>query len=618
VTVKWSDQELLAWKPPEKLTVSEWADKYRIMDEQTSPLPGLWKTENTPYLREIMDTFNVPHIQEVVICKPTQVGGTEAFNNIVGYIIDQDPSPTLVVYPTLEMAEYTSDKRLQPMFNLSPALMNRFLRDKSKRLELQFIGMYLALAGANSPASLASRPMRVVIFDETDKYPPYSGKEADPISLGVERTKNFYNRKIYKASTPTLEYGQIWASLMACDVIKQYFVACPHCGKYQTFTLQQIKWPESLNKISDYKERSRGVKESSWYECISCKSVIEDRHKKQMLKTGQWRPVTFDAKEGVWEEAEYPNGRCRKVGYHLNSIYSPWVSFGEVAAQFIESKDFPEKLQNFVNSWLGEPWRDKASKMKSDIVLSKQAEHERGIVPEEAIILTAGVDVQKDHFWWGVRAWGERMTSWLVDYGVVETWTELEDILIHRVYRDRFGREFYVHLACIDSGFRTDEVYQFCSEFPDVCKPSKGSSTRLRAPVSMSSIDKGAYTGLKLWMIDTHYFKDFISGRLEKPVGPGGWMVFKDCPREYAEQIVSEQKVTEQNRKTGRIKQEWRPISSHAQNHLLDVEVNIAAAAEICGVRYLRAGIHGDLQQSSDSSVVKSTWIPRRENWLGR
>ena len=617
MVVNWSEKEILAWKPPEKLTVSEWADKYRVMDQQTSPLPGPWKTANTPYLREIMDTFNDPYIQEVVFCKPTQVGGTETFNNIIGYIIDQDQSPTLVVYPTLEMAEYTSDKRLQPMFRLSPALAERFQEDRSKRLELQFIGMYLALAGANSAASLATRPMRVVIFDETDKYPPYSGKEADPISLGAERAKNFYNRKIYKASTPTLATGQIWTSLMACDVIKQYFVPCPHCGSYQTLKLAQIKWPKELEEVQDYKEKSRKVKELAWYECENCKMIIEDRHKRQMLLTGEWRPAAFDEKEGKWHPAEMPEGKARKVGYHINSIYSPWVTFGEVASQFIESKDFPEKLQNFINSWLGEPWREKAATMNSDVVLKKAWNHERGVVPNEAQIITAGVDVQKDHMWYTVRGWGPKLTSWLIEYGRVETWEELEEVIINRRYPDEWGRERIVNLAVIDTGFRTDEVYDFCALFPGVCLPGKGSSKKLNAPYTVSTIEKGIHQGLKLYIIDTEYFKDFIAGRLNKNPGePGSWMVFKDCPREFAEHITAEHKVGEKDKK-GRIVQVWRPIGSHAQNHLLDCSVMDACAAEICGVRYLRPE-QPKPKEEKPKEKKPGQWIQQQNDWLKR
>lgn len=209
-TPNWILEVLTVLKPPEKLTVSEWAEKYRILDNKTSAIPGQWRTSKTPYLEGIMNSFNDPEIEEIIFVKPTQVGGTECLNNIVGYIVAQDPSPTLVVYPTLDLAEYTSDNRLQPMFKISPALKDKF-DEKSKKLELQCDGMYIVLSGANCPASLASRPIRFLLLDEVDKYPINSGKEADPTSLARERTKTFANnKKIFQTSTPTLKTGPIW------------------------------------------------------------------------------------------------------------------------------------------------------------------------------------------------------------------------------------------------------------------------------------------------------------------------------------------------------------------------------------------------------------------------
>jgi len=609
--MKWLPKEQQAWKPPERLTVSEWADKNRILDSKSSSQPGKWKTDNTPYLREIMDTYNDPFVEEVVFCKPTQVGGTETGHNILGYIVDQDPSSILVVYPTEKLAEFTSENRIQPMLRLSSKLLERWNQTKSQRLELQFNSMYIGLVGANSPANLASRPVGKIIFDETDKYPQSSGKEADPISLGTERAKTFRDRKIYKWSTPTTENGQIWQSLLACDVIKQYFVPCPHCGEYQTLKLNQIKWSEDLNKLIDENEKARRVLETAWYECEFCNTMIDDKYRMGMLRAGKWQPVTYA--DGKWAEAVVAQGRIRKIGYHLNTIYSPWVSFGQVAAEFIKSKDYPEKLQNFINSWLGEPWRDKSNHFKSDIVLTKQGVNPRGIVPEDAMLLTAGVDIQLDHFWYEIRAWGEKVTSWLVDYGRCETWEELEEILVYRQYQNVDNQDFVVNLALIDSGFRTDEVYDFCAMNPHICLPSKGSSKIMNTLYTVSKIDKSGYEGLKLYMVNTSYFKDFILGRLQKNANDkGSWNVFNGAQvelRQYAEHICSEQKVTFKDKK-GREQKEWRPVSSHAQNHLLDCAVYSACAAEILGVRYLK--------KSSTETGIKvkpensSAWIPQK------
>lgn len=247
----WMLGSLKTLKPPEKMTVSQWADKYRIIPAGTSNQPGRWKTSKTPYLRGIMDAFSDDRIEEIVFIKPTQVGGTESILNILGYIVDQDPSSTLVVYPSDTLAEDISKNRIQPMLRATKPLAEKFREDDSKLLALQFDNMYIPLTGANSAASLSSKPIRFVLLDEVDKYPPRSGggKEADPISLARERTNTFsYNKKIFITSTPTLKTGAIWREWESCTRQLFFYVPCPHCGRMQRLRFHQLKFPKEGSK----------------------------------------------------------------------------------------------------------------------------------------------------------------------------------------------------------------------------------------------------------------------------------------------------------------------------------------------------------------------------------
>ena len=590
---KYIQEAFTAFTPPEKLTVSEWADKYRILDEKSSSAPGQWKTERTPYLRRIMDEFCNPEIEEIDFVAGSQIGKTEAEYNMLCFAVDQDPGPVLVVYPTDKLAKFASENRLQPMFKLSPATKDKFDERASDMLELQFLNNYVALIGANSPADAATRPVRYVFFDEIDKYPRWTGKEASPLELVGERQKTFYNKKTVKVSTPTVKQGNIWRSYEKADLKLKYAVPCPHCGHAQIFIFKQIKWPKEMND-------PQLVRFAAWYECEHCHQRIDDRHKMEMLRNGNWEPQNI------------PVGRVKTIAFHLNSIYSPWLTFGDVAAKYLSVKDTPEDLMNFINSWLAEPWEDKASRMKSDIVLAKRMPYEQGCVFEQAQLLTLGADVQLNHFWWGVRAWGPKLTSWLVDYGRAETWAEIENI-IYRPYPSSQGEVFYINLACIDSGYNTDEVYQFCALHQDVCLPTKGSSQAMRSRYSVTKLEK--IFGLLLYMFDPNQFKDFISGRLSIPAGsPGSWNVYQDCDRRYADMICAEQKVEKKDKK-GRITYEWQPISSHAQNHMLDVEVNCALAAEVAGVRYL---VEPELIQPAAQMKEIEREHRRQSNWIRR
>lgn len=573
------------------MTVSEWADRYRVLSEKDSAAPGAWKTERTPYLKAPMDAFNDKSVKEITFVAGTQLGKTVMEQNMIAYAVAQDPGPMLVVYPTDKLAEFTSENRLQPMFELSPNLKEKFLRQESQRLELQFENMYIALVGANSPSNLASRPVRYIFFDEIDKFPKWSGGEASPLALAEERTKTFWNKKIVKVSSPTLKSGNIWQSWENADQRYQYHVPCPHCGELQVFIFKQLRWPEGST--------IQQVKYAAYYECNACAGRIDDRHKPQMLR------------HGVWLAQEQPKGRVHSVAYHLNSFYSPWLTFGDIAAKFLAAKDAPEELMNFINSWLAEPWVDKTSRMHSDVVMEKQLPYAQGRVPERAQLLTMGVDVQLDHFWWGVRAWGPDLTSWLVDYGRVETWTQLETV-IDRNYPDRNGEIHNVNLCCIDAGYNADEVYQFCARRMDVCVPTKGASRKLTSRYNISVLDKGAGAGLRLYVFDTGQMKDFIAGRLSIAAGEkGSWNVYRDIDRRYCDQVCAEQKIEHKDKK-GRITLEWEKISSHAQNHMLDVETNNALAAEILGVRYLQ-------EDDGEGAVAEATQknVRPEDDWLG-
>lgn len=576
-----------AFKPADRLTVSEWADKYRILSSKDSALPGPWQTERTPYLRGVMDAFNTAGIQDITFCAGTQIGKTSAEQNMMGYAIAQEPGPMLIVYPSDKLAEFTSENRLRPMIRLSENLRKHFDEHGSERLELRFDNMYMALVGANSPANLASRPVRYVFFDEIDKFPKWTGTEASPMELAAERTKTFWNRKIVRVSTPTLATGNIWKAWLSADAQKKFFVPCPYCGQYQPLEFGQIKWPEGM--------KAQEALYAASYECCHCHEKIDDRHKPEMLRHGKWQRI------------DDRTGKVRSVAFHLNSLYSPWLTWGDIAAKFLAAKDIPENLMNFINSWLAEPWQSKANQMQSDIVMGKQLPHERGIVPKEAQLLTMGVDVQLDHFWWGVRAWGPHQTSWLVDYGRAETWGDVEAMLT-RDWPNENGEPRNVNLCCIDAGFRTEEVYFFCAQHTGMAIPTKGSSHALTTRYNISRIDRSGYGMLNLYVFDTGQFKDFIAGRLSIAAGhPGSWNVYDGIDRRYCDMICAEQKVEHQDKK-GRITFSWEKISSHAQNHMLDVETNNALAAEIMGVRYLT-------EETSPSQAAETK--KEEDEWLG-
>ena len=437
----WIYRAIQVLRPPERLTVSKWAEKKRILTG--GAIPGPFRNSVTPYLVEIMDAFSDDVIEEIIFVKPTQVGGTTVMENMIGALVDQDPAPTMVVYPSDDLAETTAETRLVPMFKACQDIAEKFRETESKKLQLKFRDMFLYLTGANSPADLSSKPIRNLFLDEVDKFPGASKREADPVSLARERTKTFFNRKIFMASTPTLKTGHIWRALERADVEKHYFVPCPHCGEYIELKFAQIKWP-SKDDVPDNAERA----EMAFYVCQACGGVITDQDKGKMLEAGQWRPV------------RQRGGTAKSVAFWMNTLYSPFTRFSDIAREFMRSKDDPELLQNFTNSWLAEPWEDTKLKTNADMVMERQTEVAAWELPEWTKLLTGGIDVQENCLYWTIRAWGDFMTSQNVAHGQALSMAEVERVM-NTEFKLPSGEKMMVELALMDSGDQTDEVYNF-------------------------------------------------------------------------------------------------------------------------------------------------------------
>lgn len=589
--------------PPENITVSEWAEKYRQLDAKTTARPGPWRNSSTPYLKGLMDEFNNYETEEIVFVKPTQVGGTEAILNMIGFVIDEDPSPAMVVYPTDELAKSISKNRIEPMLLNSPTLKEKYHENDSSVLEMQFDDMYLSLVGSNSPSGLASKPIKYLFLDETDKYPGASKKEADPVSLAKERTKTFHNRKIVLASTPTLKNNHIWEAKENADIEKHYLMPCPHCGRKIEFKFSNLRFPDDESmSYADRAERAR-------YVCQECGSIITDSQKYIMLQ------------QGTWEIVERKTQFARKVVFWLNTLYSPFVRFAEVAKEFLTSKDDSEAFQNFVNSWLAEPWEDTKLKTSADLVMDRQTELPELIVPEWAKLIVGGVDVQENSLYVSIRAFGNHITSQNIFHKQVLNFSAVEQIM-NTPYRNANGDEFIVSLCLIDSGYDADSTYDFCADNSDWAVPVKGASNPMINHYKISKINKTdskAY-GMSLVIVDTGKYKDMIASRMRKKNGRGSWMVYKGCDREYAEQVTAEHKI---NVKTnnGKVKQEWHLKSSHADNHYFDCEVYCMAAADIMGIRTAHLNDEAEVQQQqqpvqNSPPTQEEAWIQKNESWL--
>lgn len=589
-------------KPQEILLVSEWAERHRILDD-SSNLAGRWSNDITPYLVEIMNTLNDTYIRQVYFCKASQIGGTAALINMLCYIIMQQPAPTMIVYPSDDLAKDVSNDFLKPAFRLIPEIKQIFMENASKELKLKFKPMLLYLRGAGSPAKLASKPIKYLFFDEIDKMGGASKKEASPYNLALERTKTFRpQEKVFACSTPTLKTNYIWDLHDNADEVRHYFVPCPHCGEYIELKFKQIIFDNDESKTMSAYERAQ----TAVYVCQECGCEISDSQKPKMLRSGEWRAIK---KRGI--------GKAKSVGFWINSLYSMFLKWADIVEEFLKSKDDPDKLQNFVNSWLGEAWEDTKLKTSEDLVKERQTDLPEFVVPSWAKMLTGGVDVQETSLYFTIRAFGDYTTSQNVTHGQVLSFADIERVM-NLEYKTEDGRSMTVELALIDSGYQADATYDFCIDNADWATPVKGASNPMRDRYKISKIDKRdskAY-GMQLVIVDGGQFKDSIAARMQRENGTGSWMVYKDCDEEYAKQVTSEHKVSA---RTGNGKKvlKWEPKYSHADNHYLDCEVYALAAAEIRGVRNLHLEAEAEEHQPKTSEKApEEAWIESNENWI--
>jgi len=607
------EAELKILRKHKKIPVSRWAERYRVVT--MSVLPGKWKNEVTPYLAGIMDASFFPSVQAVILCASPQVGKTEAVLNCLGYAIDRDPGPALCVYPDELTARENNQDRIQPMISHSPRLRGYMtaLQDDSTLLKISLQHMPIYMAWARSAARLANKPIRYVIFDEVDKYPDTAGKrETDPISLGEARTATYrHSRKIWKISTPTVETGNIWRAMTTeAQAIFDFWVACPACGNLQKMTFGRIRWPHESDPGPDGKCHSLDpetiqAEKLAWYECESCDARWNDYERDLAVRAGRWRERVKAAPEG--ETAPAPldmtdylkERRPVKIGFHLPSWLSPFVSLSESAAAFLRGRTDINLFKNFQNKHAAEPWRLIVTSKDEDEVLAARCELAPQTVPAAAVALTCGLDVQQDGFWFVVRAWAPELTSWLIHYGFLADWADVERLLYETAYPGEAGKVFRIFRACVDTGggkkyenmTMTEETYFWLLKNRGrgglALWGTKGASSPLPTMLSVGAEILSTPAGkklpgaLRLLSVDTAKAKDQFHYRLQLASDPetrslpGGAFLHSATGQDYAAQILAEEKQV-----TERLREEW--VNPHQRpNHLLDAEVLAAACVEM-------------------------------------
>jgi phage terminase large subunit GpA-like protein len=601
-----ADELSQAWRdgltPDAALTVSEWADRHRVLSPRASAEPGRYRTDRTPYMRAITDALSPTHpARRIVVMKSAQVGFTEGGNNWIGYIIHHAPGPMLAVQPTVELAKRFSRQRIDPLIAESPSLRERVKPARSRDagntvLSKEFPAGLLVITGANSAVGLRSMPARYLFLDEVDAYPPSADEEGDPVALAEARTRTFsWRSKVLLGSTPTIHgLSRIEREYESSDQ-RRYFVPCPHCGEMQWLRFERLRWD---------KEKP----ETAHYECASCDGQIEEHHKTAMLEAGEWRSTAVAHDPGT-------------IGFHVSAIYSPvgWMSWENIARLW-EAATTDEAKRSFKNSVLGETWIETGEAPDWQRLYERRETWQIGTVPRGGLFLTAGADVQKDRIEVAVWAWGRGLESWLVDHIVVEggperaeTWEAL-GALLDRTWLHDHGTRIGIAKLAIDTGYEAPAVYAWARRVGHAqVAPIKGVAgfNRVAPAVGPTHVDvseggKKLRRGARLWTIAVATFKSetYRFLRLASPTDeeiaagasypPGYVHLPRGAEAEWVKQLVGEQLVTVKT-KRGFSRLEWQKLRE--RNEALDCRVYARAAAWIAGADRWTEAMWHDLEQ---------------------
>jgi phage terminase large subunit GpA-like protein len=544
------------------MTVSNWADTNRILSSEASSEPGKWDTARAEYQRGIQDAWNETTVEKVVVMTSAQVGKTEILNNCLGYIIDRDPGPTLFLQPSVEMAETWSKDRFDPMIRDTNCLKEKVSDNKSRDSgntihHKKFPGGHITVVGTNAPSQLASRPCRFILADECDRYPTSSGGEGDPLTLAIKRTNNFWNRKIMLVSTPTIKgFSRIEQAFMESDQ-RYFFVPCPHCKEMHILRWGNVIW-------------DKGDEKNPRMKCPNCSGEFGDGLKNRAVSLGEWRATAPFKKT---------------AGFHLNELYSPWRKLSEIVMDFLESKPYPDRLQVWVNTSLGETW-DGGGESISEHELMERQEKYPAQVPARGLYLTAGVDTQQDRLECEIVAWGAGEESWSIDYTVLygdpdipegqpgSPWTLLTDHL-RRTWKHETGVELQVQSTCVDSGgSNTQSVYNYVKRHKGSRVFAIKGQSGENLPIVGSPLRKKTgkvQRSVALFIIGVDQAKSVIMRRLKINEPGAGYCHFPhDRDADYFRQLTSETMRTKFVK--GFPKREWHKEDKR-RNEALDCRV---------------------------------------------
>lgn len=573
-----SAAERAALEPPPRIAASVWCERYLWLAGASVARPGPFSFgEGRAYMREPIDDASDPTCRRSYLMTSTQVGKTTIQMARMAYRFVCKAGPQMFVAPRDLDLGYMLKRRLHPIMQATDALrrlLTKSPRDYKKSEIALRNGALLYTGTGRSAASVKSKPVPDIELDEVDAYPLVVSKDegASAIMLAEERTNEWLGRELIGlCSTPTTEGGAINQAMLASDW-RRYWVPCPSCGWWQMLRFDQLKIPKAGEPH---------------YECEGCAHHITDREKREAVDLGKWvqRAATIDQATGEVSGAYHSAIR----GRHLPCFYAPRMTWQKIADKWrLTQEDPTNRLQHWTNSWLAEPFKDRAQTIHGSDVKTVSGGYRRNVIPEGCYVLTSGADTQQAGFHYVVRGWGFDGKSWLIDEGYVSAWNLLLQQTIWRRWEgctlDGLKTKLRVSKMLMDSrGGREAEVHGAARQYGfSACKGLESMTIPYRESVLRKSRIPGLQGQPVVW-VHTNYYKRTVFAEMAR----GQWRVFDDIPEEYVSSIASEELV--RVRAGTGFKERYEKKHAGIRNDKLDCEVYARCAADMIDVSSLVA-----------------------------
>ncbi len=575
--------------PAMPIAPSAWAAAYAVLPDGEYAGEKI-DLRRTPHIVEPLDMLGPESpVNEIAVMKSGQTAFTTMLLCAIGHSIDRDPCDMVVVQPTDVALRKFNSIKLNRMIERTDVLKAKVYPQSSRSAtgsttyEKKFPRGSLSLLLASSPANLRMLTAKKALCDEVDEYEDDLEGQGDPLSLVARGQKSFVASGTWKrayVSTPTIEeISKIDEKHRAGDQ-RRWHVECPQCKSRIV-----LEWNAPFDPSTYGLKFNKTHPYNAHYVTPCCGAIIEGAQKLAVYRTGRW-------------EATAP-GPGKYPSYHFDELSAPFSTWEDIAAQFVAAGNDPAKLKTFWNLTLGLPFDVAGEAPDHELLMARREDYAPELIPDGALLLTAFADVQMRGIYVEVVGWGADQQSWTIfadylDGATTEVdagaFAALTEKIYLREWPNAAGRRFRLDELLIDSGYRTDVVYEWARRHPGT-KATKGVDGWSKVPLGVATDQDIDYRGTKIkggaklrlmgtWPLKSKFYTyaaltPLVDGT-EVNYPPGYCHFGRFLDENYFKQITSEYLEDEIFR--GRKRKRWKQ-RPHRDNHFLDCRIGNLAAA---------------------------------------